>query len=218
MSLTNPVYKVNTTFSAKNISSAASIYQYTADGDYKLIIEAYLDGVAGGGDYVAYLTKQLVGAGTAYPILPKTTSTAAAGETAFGLATMEVQVKTGDVINLMVDGLAGDTSISGKVRIVADNWSVFEAADEVTLTTASVTEVQTGLSTFDPAVDEVTLADASVTEVQSGLSTFDPATDEVTLAAASVTEVTDAVMDEPIGSHTGWLTKLLSITKFLGLK
>jgi len=129
MSLTNPSYKVNTTFSAKNISSAASVYQYTADGDYKLIIEVYLDSVAGGGDYIGYLTKQLAGAGSAYPILPKTTATAAAGETAFGLWTMSCHVKSGDVVNVMIDGLAGDTSIGGKIRIIADNYSLVETSD-----------------------------------------------------------------------------------------
>jgi hypothetical protein len=129
MSLTNPNYKVSTTFSAKNISSAASVYQYTADGDYKLIIEVYLDGVAGSGDYVAYLTKQLVGAGTAYPILPKTTATAAAGETAFGFWTMSAHVKSGDVLQVMIDGLAGDTSVSGKIRIIVDSYSLLEVAD-----------------------------------------------------------------------------------------
>lgn len=165
MSLTNPNYVVDTTFTVKNISSAASVYAYTAPASYKIIVEVYLDSVAGGGDYVAYLTKQLVGAGTAYPILGKTTVTAAAGDTAFGLGSISIHVKTGDVVNVMVDGLAGDTSISGKIRIIVDNYSVFDAAaDDVSLAAAAVTAIDTELSAEHGSGNWTDSAGAGATE------------------------------------------------------
>lgn len=34
----------------------------------------------------------------------------------------------------------------------------------------------------------------------------------------SASAIADAVLDEPVDGHTGWLTKLLSVVKFLGLK
>jgi len=43
------------------------------------------------------------------------------------------------------------------------------------------------------------------------------ASDEYT-APPSAAAIADAVLDEPVTGHTGWLTKLLSVAKFLGLK
>jgi hypothetical protein len=112
---------VDTTFSGKNIASAASVYEFVvpATGTYR--IQVRLAAVAGGGDYVAYLTLNDGDLQTDDPMLPKTTLTAAAGELAFWFATMTIDALVGDVINVMVDGLAGDTSEAGSVRIFADS-------------------------------------------------------------------------------------------------
>lgn len=170
MSLTNPSYTVDTTFSSKNISSATSVYQFTAAASAKVQFIVELTNAAGGGDYVVYLKRQWLGAGTASVILPKTTATAAAGETVIEFVTIQINVKATDVIDVYIDGLAGDTSVNGNVRIVADNPSVFEAsADTVTLANDGITAAK--------------LAIDAITEIQSGLSTFNPTTDMVTVSA-----------------------------------
>jgi len=115
-----PTVLVDTTFTGKDINVAASVYEYTATANVTLRVQVCLAAVAGGGDYVAYLTLNDGDAVADLPILPKTTMTAAAGETAFWFTSMAVDVLTGDVINVFVDGLAGDTSEAGTIRITTD--------------------------------------------------------------------------------------------------
>lgn len=96
--------------SNQNISSALAIGAYTADTDRMIVCDVSLDQVAGGGDYVIYITRQINGAGSAYVLLPKTTCAAASGETAIAMQSGPVTVRSGDVLTVYVDGLAGDTT------------------------------------------------------------------------------------------------------------
>jgi hypothetical protein len=139
MSLTNPSYLVDTTFSAKNISSAASVYAWTVAASVKAQILVAMT-IAGNGDYVAYLTHQWLGAGNAYVLLPKTTGASASGETIVEFVTIPMQFKATDVVNVMVDGLAGDTSVAGVIRVVADNNSLLEATDVWASATRTLTQ------------------------------------------------------------------------------
>ena len=96
--------------SNQNISSALAIGAYTADADRMIVCDVSMDQVAGAGDYVVYLTRQINGAGSAYVMLPKTTCTAASGETAIAMQSGPVTVRSGDVLTCYVKGLAGDTA------------------------------------------------------------------------------------------------------------
>jgi hypothetical protein len=96
--------------SNQNISSALAIGAYTADADRLIICDVSVDQVAGTGDYVMYVTRQIGGAGSSYVLLPKTTMTAAAGETAISGQSGLMTVRSGDVLTVYVDGLAGDTT------------------------------------------------------------------------------------------------------------
>ena len=93
-----------------NISSATEIGSYTADADRLIVADVSIDAVAGNGDYVMYVTRQINGAGSAYVILPKTTMAAASGETAISGQSGMISVRSGDVVKVYVDGLAGDTT------------------------------------------------------------------------------------------------------------
>jgi hypothetical protein len=119
--MATPTIIINTTFSAKNIASAAAVYLWTvpATGTYR--IQVRLSGVAGNGDYIAYLTLNAGGVLAAEPMLPKTTMAAASGETAFWFSTIVVDAIVNDVVSAMVDGLAADTNVAGNVRIFADS-------------------------------------------------------------------------------------------------
>lgn len=142
MALSHPSYTVDTTFSSKNISSAASVYTFTAAADALVYFTVKLTNAAGNGDYVVYLKHQWLGAGTAAVVLPKTTAAAASGETVIEFVTVAIAVKNTDVLDVFIDGLAGDTSVNGNIRIAADNPSVFAAGtDSVTISAASVDAV-----------------------------------------------------------------------------
>lgn len=215
MTLTNPTYLVDTTFAAKNIASAASVYQYTALANSKVIIEVWAT-VAGSGDYICYITKQWVGAGTTHVVAPKTTITLGA-ETDLSFQSIPMQIKTGDVLNVMIDGKAGDINVSGGIRIIADSTSVFEASDTV----AAVTTVTT--LTNLPAIpnDWLTAAgikDDAITEIQSGLAqtggdgdTLETLSDQLDVAQADLDDPDQYKADVSGLATSGSITTLSAI-------
>ena len=154
MALTHPSVAINTSFSGKDISSAASVYQYTAAASGIVAITVRITDAAGNGDYVVYLSHQWLGAGDAAIVLPKSTCAAASGETDIEFATIMFYIASTDVVDVMIEGQAGDTSVSGDIRIVIDNPSVFEATDPVTLAASQ--------PNYTPAVagDEMDLVNA----------------------------------------------------------
>lgn len=107
---------LSATFTGVDISSAASVYSYAIPTGGSWRFQVVLTNAAGNGDYIAYAKIQYGGAGTAHPLLPKTTATAASGETDFALATITIDAAETDVISLWIDGLAGDTSVNGLVK------------------------------------------------------------------------------------------------------
>ena len=111
---------VDTTFTGKDISSAVSVYEYTVTVDATLRFQVRVAAVAGGGIYTAYLTLNQGDAGTDDIIEPKSTITLAAGETAAWLVTTSVDAKKDDVVNVFLQGQAGDTDESGVIRIFSD--------------------------------------------------------------------------------------------------
>jgi hypothetical protein len=113
-----------------DISAATAVGAYISTGDKLIMVDVSIDAIAGGGDYVMYVTRQIGGAGSAYVILPKTTMTAAAGETAISAQSGWITVRNGDVLTCYVDGLAGDTTTPD----YATRW--FENTDLETLINA----------------------------------------------------------------------------------
>lgn len=96
--------------SNQDISSALAVGAYIADADRAVMVQCFVDQAAGNGDYVMYATLRINGAGSSYIILPKTTMTAASGETAIAGQSGWINVRSGDVVTVYVDGLAGDTT------------------------------------------------------------------------------------------------------------
>lgn len=93
-----------------DISAATAVGAYTSTGDKLIMVDVSIDAVAGNGDYVMYVTRQIGGSGSAYRILPQTTMAAASGLTAISGQSGWITVRNGDVLTCYVDGLAGDTS------------------------------------------------------------------------------------------------------------
>lgn len=119
-----------------DISGATAVGVYTSTGDKFVMPQLLADQVAGGGDYVYYVTLQVGGAGSSYVIGPKTTHTAGATETAIGAQGGFIAVRSGDVLTVYVDGLAGDTATPD----VTVRWFELDATATVSsggITTAS---------------------------------------------------------------------------------
>ena len=107
-----------TTLTAQDISSPLLVYTYTADADRELLVELLASGLAGGGGYLACLTKQIGGLGAVYQS-PTALAYLAAGVTTVSLVTGSLPVESGDVVRVYIQGLAADTSV-GVVVNVAD--------------------------------------------------------------------------------------------------
>jgi len=123
---------IDTTFTAKNMSSAVSVYEYTATGTMRLRFQVRLYQVAGGGDYTINLRLNDGDAQADDPVVPKTTYTAAAGAQNIWLVSNDIDVLVDDVINVMVLGQSGDTAVTGSIRIFTDDNIATLADDAIT--------------------------------------------------------------------------------------
>jgi hypothetical protein len=115
----------SSTLSNQNLYAASPlgllVHTYTADVDRAIFFRVFLDQIAGNGDYVAYLTIQRLGAGSAYRVVPITTATVASGVTAAMLVSGVVAVKNTDVVKVYVLGLSGDTTTPDTITEVWDD-------------------------------------------------------------------------------------------------
>lgn len=186
------------TLSNQNISSALEVGSYTADADRWVAAQLFADQVAGNGDYVAYLTMQIGGAGSTYVMLPKTTMTAASGETAIAGQTIYVLVRSGDILKVMLDGLAGDVATPDTIVRWAELDALRPTTADRTLDVdanggAEVGSFQAGAITAAAiatgAIDADALAADAVTEIWAGST------------APTASAVADQVWDELLAGH-----------------
>ena len=153
--------RVDTTFSGKDISSAAvSVYEYTIPTSTRYSFQVRLAAVAGGGDYTCYLTLNDGDVQSDDPVVPKTTYEAEVGETAFWFNTIDISFIAGDVVNIMVLGQAGDTNEAGSVRIFSENYArVIDILSDSTAFNGSMIDVTiSSRSPFDSTSDQVIVA------------------------------------------------------------
>ena len=148
-----------------NISSPTAIGSYTSTGDKLIMVDVSIDQVAGNGDYVMYVTRQIGGSGSNYVILPKTTMAAASGETAISGQSGWITVRNGDVLTVYVDGLAGDTA--------TPDWSTRWFEDSGTAGVAVASIANDAITAAALKADAVTeIADAILDEVVVGSYTM----------------------------------------------
>ena len=199
--------RIDTTFSGKDISSAVSVYEYTVPASGMYSFQVRLAAVAGDDDYEVYLTLNDGDAQSDDMVAPKTTATLASGQTAVWFSTIKVAALVGDVINVFVLGVAGDTDEAGSVRIFSENYAV--AGDEMDLVDApnatSVTAIQDGLAT--PSDVTTTLA-VSATEAAALASNEFPFYQSYTFSQA----VTSTLTDDLSAATKIWLAVKKSIS------
>ena len=155
-----PNILIDTTFSSKDIRTVLSVYEYAVLATGTLRFQLRLV-VAGGGDYVVSLRLNDGDAQTDDPMLPKTTVTAAAGETKFWCPTISIDLIAGDVVNVMVLGLADDNSISGSIRIFSDA-ALQPTTAGLTLDVAATGEAGLDFSNIKAAANPTTLTNITI--------------------------------------------------------
>lgn len=130
MTLPNPNFYIDTSFTGKNIATGTSVFTFTATGSLSAQFQVRINNATGtGGDYILWAEHKWGGTGTA-TTLPKTTYTIDAGKTVIGFPSIEVFLRIGDVVDVFVDGLAGEV-VNGNIRIAGRNNSVFDAASDL---------------------------------------------------------------------------------------
>ncbi|MCB0073309.1 MAG: hypothetical protein KDE20_17695, partial [Caldilineaceae bacterium] len=156
------------TISSVDISTAATpVGAYTADADRQIFAQFYIS-CAGNGDYIFWMTLQVGGSGSEYRIQPRTTAAVASGATAIAGQSTGVNVRSGDILRIYIDGLAGDTSVSGAVR-----W--FElAALRPTVADRTLDVASTGEAgmDFDNRLDTNAILPSDTAGTPGGLATF----------------------------------------------
>ena len=104
------------TSAAMDISSPLLIASYTADDERELIFQIYASSLSGSGMYQACVTKQLLGAGTAFQS-PTSTAYLSASTTSVFLPSIGVPVMNTDVCKVYLQGLTTDTAVSTTVEV-----------------------------------------------------------------------------------------------------
>jgi hypothetical protein len=166
------------TLSNQNISSALLVHTYTNTTRIrKLYVNVFADQVAGNGMYLAYITVQRAGAGSAYESI-RTVKDAASGVTAIAFTSMPVILNATDVMKVYVIGVAGDTTTPDIITDVDEEW-----LDDMRGTD--------GANTVAPATPtNVTDARDAVQADIAALNNFDPAVDEVLANVKKINDVT----------------------------
>lgn len=207
-----------------DISGATAVGAYTANADKLVMCDISIDAVAGNGDYVMYVTRQIGGSGSAYRILPQTTMTAASGLTAISAQSGWITVRNGDVLTCYVDGLAGDTT--------TPDWTTrwFELAAVAAPDNAGIAAIQskTDQLTFTTPnkVDATATVDTTGIATSAALAVVDANVDAIkaktdALDVSSVTVVT-SVNGSTItilrgDTFSGALTNIGALTDYVSI-
>lgn len=203
------------TLSNQDISSALAVGAYTADADRLILVQVFADQVAGNGDYVLYVTQQVAGAGSHYRLIPITTAAAASGVTAIAAQSGMIAVRSGDVLTVYLDGLAGDTTTPDTIvrwfefaalrPTTADRTLDVSAGGEAGVDWSNVGSPTTtvNLSGTSTKANEAAPLDAAGTRTAMGLSAanLDSQLGAIPTAAENAAEV-DTVLSAAHGANS----------------
>ena len=136
------------TLSDQNIATALLVATYTATACRGLVISVSLDQIAGNGNYQAYITRQLAGAGAAYQSVI-TNEAVPSGVTNHLFNSMEIAVDNTDVVKVYILGLAGDTTTPDIITRFYEHDYLRPTVSGRTLDVTSAGQVLTSASSID---------------------------------------------------------------------
>ena len=154
-----------------------------------VVVDVSLDQVAGNGDYVIYVTRQINGAGSAYVVLPKTTCAAASGETAIAMQSGMISVRSGDVLTVYVDGLAGDTATPDTVVRIFEVAALQPTTPGRTLDVSAGGEAGIDWANVGSPTTTVGLSGTTIkasTDTETDIAALPTAAENATAAAAAI--------------------------------
>ena len=226
-----------TTNSNKNITSDLLVGTFTAAREYASMMAVIIaDQVAGNGDYIVYLTRQLGGVGTAYKS-GVTTVTIDSGVTSLIASTILFPVSSGDVVKCYVKGTAGDTTTPditcefwdlGYLRPTTDYRTLdVSSGGEAGIDWANIGSPSTSVSfsgttvaTATTVTNPVTAGTVSDKTGYSLAATYDPAKtaaqagDAMTLTSGERTSVATAVWSSATRTLTSFGTLVADIWSY----
>jgi hypothetical protein len=181
-----------------NIATALLVHTQTNTTRIrKLWVNVFLDQVAGNGDYIAHITIQRAGAGSAYTSI-KTTLALASGVTAGYFGSIPITLNATDVMKVYVIGLAGDTTTPDIVVDVNEEWMDIDASGRVDVgevlgTAQTAGDLAAMLNVIDDYIDaEIAAISNNVTTI---LADYARRTgDYSTLAAGAEMGLTDGAI------------------------
>jgi len=177
------------TFTNKDLTARVLLTSFTVTIAGRYSFQIFFDSVSGSGAYEVNARRQRSGAGTDYPLVPRTSFTAEAGDTSFGFPSIEVDCRVGDLISFYGKGQAGDGSRSGVVDVFM-NDTVRSTTPANALDVSTTGEAGLDFNNVKAAAAPTTLTNITVpTVTTSGLSAdaIDDIWDEVlTLATHNV--------------------------------
>lgn len=101
-------------------------------------IDVFADQIQGNGNYIAFCTQQLAGAGSAYETGARATVAVPSGVTAQQFPTMMLRCFAGSVIRVYLLGLAGDTTTPDIITNVTEEYVATDANGAVTFNNTSI--------------------------------------------------------------------------------
>lgn len=193
----------------QNISSALLVGTYISDADRMVFATLYAQGLAGGGDYVYYVTVTPNGLSEGEAI--KTTQTLGATTYVLFAQTIPLMLRNGDTLKVYLDGLAGDTATPDTRVNFYEDASLQPTTAGNTLDVAATGEAGIDLSNIKQATAPTTLTNitvpvvASVTALAVG-SIPDNEIDAGAIKADAVTKIQAGLMSGGSGATSTVIT------------
>jgi hypothetical protein len=148
-----------------SIAAVTAVGSYTCDADRMVFATLYAQGLAGGGDYIYYVTVTPNGLSEGEGL--KTTQTLGATTYVLFAQTIGVALRNGDVMKVYLDGLGGDTATPDiRVNFYEDGALAPTTAGR-TLDIASSGEAGLDFANINAASSPTTLTNITVPTVAS---------------------------------------------------
>jgi hypothetical protein len=167
-----------------SIAAVTAVGSYTCDADRMVFATLYAQGLAGGGDYIYYVTVTPNGLSEGEGL--KTTQTLGATTYVLFAQTIGVALRNGDVMKVYLDGLGGDTATPDiRVNFYEDGALAPTTAGR-TLDIASSGEAGLDFSNINAAANPTTLTNITVPTVTTtgAVTTLNGIANDVITAAS----------------------------------